>query len=197
MDDGFKTCDVPVAPELLYEMMSDVGAQYGPAFQVVSNLRYNSSLRESAAEVSLGQWTIRGNKNFTQPYVLHPTTLDELLQTIVPALNEGGYQKLPTMVPSHIGRRWISARGLADPDGPPIRVTSKSKIRGYRGVESSIRAVSSETGRHCIVLEDLESTFLTNDRHVNDAEDRERHLYCSLQWRPDLDMLPRHQLSEY
>lgn len=164
VNDGFKACDIPMATEQLYKMMSDHGAQYGPAFQVLSNLYCSSSLRESAAEVNLGQWTVRGDKNFAQPYVFHRTTLDGLFQTIVPALSEGGHRKVPTMVPSRIGRLWISAFGLADPDRPPIRAFSRCQFKGYREAQSSISAVSSETSRPCFILEDLESTFVTNDR---------------------------------
>ncbi|KAL8735003.1 MAG: hypothetical protein Q9166_001128 [cf. Caloplaca sp. 2 TL-2023] len=108
VDHGLKDCDLPIATEELYEMFHDAGAQYGEAFQVLSNVLCSTFSTQSAAEISLGKWTARSHTEFAQPYVFHPTTMDGLFQTIVPALSKGGRQKLPTMIPSRIGKLWVS-----------------------------------------------------------------------------------------
>ena len=197
VNDAFKTCDLPMATEPLYEMLNEAGAQYGPAFRVLSNLWHSGSLMESAAEVELGKWTERENKSFVQPCVFHPTTLDGVFQIIVPALSQGGRRKIPTLVPSRIGRLWISAFELADSKGPPIRASSRCQFRGYRETVSSVSAVSSKTNRPCFILEDLESTIVGDIRSVYEAKDKERQLCYSLEWKPDLDMLSCHQTLEY
>lgn len=194
--DGFIACDLPMTTEELYQLFNDHGAQYGPAFQVLSNVCYNGRECQSVAEISLGSRKLEKSKLLKRPYVFHPATLDGVFQTIVPALGRGGQRKLPTMVVSYIQSLYISAQGLAEPEGPPLHAFSHCEFKGYRETESSICAILPQSGQPCIILQGLRSTFVTNDDSAQDASN-ERHLCASMDWKPDLDVSSGGEIQKF
>ena len=129
--------------------------------------------------------------------MFHPTTLDGLFQLIVPALSQGGNRWLPTMVPSRIASLWISVNGLLDPKSAPLDASARCRFKGYHQAESAITAIFSETGSAAFILKRLESTSVTNNRMSDTATEEERHLCCSLDWKPDLDLMTLDQILHY
>ena len=58
--DNFKYYNVPYPIDKLYRVLRESGAQYGPAFQTLGNVKYSSSRQISSANVSLSSWIEKG-----------------------------------------------------------------------------------------------------------------------------------------
>ncbi|KAI4288066.1 MAG: hypothetical protein L6R35_002669, partial [Caloplaca aegaea] len=194
--DGFAACDQSMSATQLYQVFNDMGAGYGLTFQVLEDVCHNGT-DTTAAKVKLRKWTEKGNGIYEQPHVIHPTTLDGLFQLIVPALIQGGRSRIPTMVPTRINRLWVAASGLSDHNDSMIRACALSRFKGYRETESSVVAVSSSESAPRIVMEGLETTFVTNNQSSDAKEDEKRHLCCHLHWRLDLDLMDNAQIQEF
>ncbi|KAL8650013.1 MAG: hypothetical protein Q9210_004076, partial [Variospora velana] len=194
--DGFAACNQSISATQLYQVFNDIGAGYGLTFQVLEDVCHNGT-DTTAAKVKLRQWTEKGNGIYEQPHVIHPTTLDGLFQLIVPALSQGGRSRIPTMVPTRINRLWVAASGLSDHNDSMIRACALSRFKGYRETESSVVAVSSSESAPRIVMEGLETTFVTNNQSSDAKEDKKRHLCCHLHWRLDLDLMDNAQIQEF
>ena len=196
VEDGFEICDKTMSTVQLYDILSVAGAQYGPSFRALKDLSYNESKTIAAAEIQLRQWAVPQKPIYEQPHVIHPTTLDGLLQLTIPAISKGGKGKLSTMVPTQIKKLWIANIGLSGPGLSSLRAVASCHIRGFRDVQSSIVAVS-EIGEPCISFDAVESTFVSNDLRSADATIGCNHLCSSIDWKPDLDILTHEQALYY
>ena len=193
---GFEACNQTLETTELYRIFNAMGAGYGPAFQVLENISYNQ-VGATAAAVKLRQWTVKGNENYEQPHVIHPTTLDGLFQLIVPALSKGGREVIPTMVPTRINKLWVAGSGFCEKQIAPIRAYARSQFKGYREATSSVTAVSSEGADPRIILEGLETSFITSNQTPESAKMDKRHLCCNLHWKPDPELMTHTQTLQY
>lgn len=195
VEDGLRACNETMSANQLYDILSMAGAQYGPTFKALKNLTYSNLVTTAAAEIELQQWAVLQKIVYEQPHVIHPTTLDGLFQLIVPAISNGGKGKLSTMVPTQIQKLWISSTGLSGSKSS-VRAVASCQIKGYREVESSIIAVSG-TGEPCIIFEAVDSTFVSTDFRTTGSMVEDNHICCSIEWKPDLEMLSHEQVLNY
>jgi Polyketide synthase dehydratase/Methyltransferase domain len=177
-------CNISVDPSSLYEICKIYGLTFGPAFQNLTSIRYNMQ-KEAVACVQIKE-AVKPNDT-TRKYVIHPTTLDGILQTIFPALSNGGQEPIQTVIPSFIRDLWISSN-ICRPDGAEaIHTYAKAKKRGFREAECTIVASDPSSREICASVRDFRVTSFAN----KDASQELgwRRLCFNVDWRPDIDLL--------
>lgn len=199
-----------------YDLVAaDNDAAYGPAFQTLDNIicmsdsdsspttGSNSSSRVTA-DIHTRQWARCYGDEHVSPHVVHPATVDGLLQLVFPALLGTG----DTVVPTRVGRLWINARGLSRlargggaEDLDTVRAQGVCGRRGYRGTNVRARVVSSCTAEQdgteeeepLLDMEDYEATVVaarSAGAGASSSSDVEpRRLCATMQWRRDVDAM--------
>ncbi|KAJ0124651.1 hypothetical protein J7T55_005991 [Diaporthe amygdali] len=168
-----------------YDILStENDAAYGPAFQTLDNISA-SATGEVVADIHARKWAEHYSDQYVSSHIIHPATVDALFQLVFPALLGTGN----TVVPTHVGRMWINARGLSNLSQrglSRLQAQGLCTTRGHRGTDVRARVVDPETGLPLIDLERYEATIVAG----NEGADIEpRKLCATMQWRPDIDAL--------
>lgn len=87
------------------QMREEVGIEYGPSARVLDHIHYNAQGEAMAMIETSREHAVHSSAS----NVVHPTTLDGLFQLIFVALTKGGNTTLQTMVPTRVGRVWVSS----------------------------------------------------------------------------------------
>ncbi|KAH8883307.1 phenolpthiocerol synthesis polyketide synthase ppsA [Thozetella sp. PMI_491] len=172
-----RRCARTLAPSSLYELCATYGLEFGPNFQTLSSIGYTMNC-ESSARVSITQ-----DCN-SSDVVIHPCTLDGLLQTAFPALTRGGQGSMKLFVPTLLRNAWISDKICKH--GPEIQVCTKAAQQGSREAECCILASNHEGTELLAVLESCRMTSVWNEVG---PEQIWRRIAYNLEWKPDVDLL--------
>ena len=89
-----RACQEDVSTKQLYELLQTVGLNFGPTFQNLSEMRIDQS-RNAVATVRAPDIKSKIPHGFVQPHLIHPTTLDGVLQSILVALTRGAREVGP------------------------------------------------------------------------------------------------------
>lgn len=181
----------PMDPRKMYQYLHKFGFEYGPSFTPIQHLSFNEATSSATADINVSDWKSKVIDNRVQPHVIHPTTLDGILQLIFPAVTKGCKVSTP-MVPTLIKNLWISNID-ASPDNL-ISACMKGEKRGYRGVRGTFRAVHASTKNPCIAGE-FEMTYLSNETGLQRGSSDLPKFY-NLDWKPDTRLLEDNVLGE-
>lgn len=176
------TCHVDTL-KLYRQLREEVGIDYGPSFQVLSNVHYNAQ-NEAIATIETSK---EHAMHPSASCVVHPTTLDGLFQLIFVALTRGGNEVSQTMVPTRVGRMWISS--LAEEASSPtsLQVHTRARFLSKRGAQCCISALDCLSQALRIDIQDLEITAVSG--HSPLVREEARRLCHHMSWKPDLDTL--------
>ena len=188
------SCDIQVDIQQAYEAFNSAGLGFGPAFQSLQNGAFNRG-GEAVANLFLHSWRSEGGERYHRPYVIHPTTLDGILQLPFFVLSEGGQKSMPSFVPTHIKKLWISNSGLSDPGQTTVRISNKCAFRGFREAESSAIVLDSSESQILISMEGYEMTAVGSAGPG--SEDTKRTQCFNFDSRPDVDLLDQKSFDEY
>ena len=181
-------CTRQVSTEKVYRRLNDYGLELGSTFKVFEEIRHNNE-HEAVARIRLRQWTLRGNPLHNSSHYIHPTALDGVLQLGIVALSNCGNDDVPTMVPSRVGKLWLSARGLSGEGIGPLRGCAKSAYRGYRQTHMDIIAMDQTAGSPQVVVEGLETIIIGNGTSQSPSH---RRLCYRMAWKPvTVDSIPK------
>ena len=195
-ENAISSCSSHVDPEAMYETLDrDVGIQYGPAFQVLKDVHYNSQ-GEAVAIIT----DSREEKGEFWSHLVHPTTIDGMFQLVFAALTQGGTVGMQTMVPTRVGSLWISTIDNRSSDEPTdsLQIHTNSHFLSQRNAVSDVTAIDAgSSGPSMIEIKDFEITAISN-RSKAEAEDQEPKKICHhMSWAPDLDMMNVDAIQRY
>ena len=196
LHDAKASCTKPGNTRHLYEMFEKCGLGFGPTFQTLQSGSYNDD-GEAIAHISLHQWLFKANKIHRQPNVIHPTTLDGLLQLSFLALSQGGEMNIPSLVPSQIRKLWVSNTGLNDPTISEIIAYNKSAFQGFREAESTVAALDASESKVKIVIEGYGKVALGNKTRAIATITTTRRLCFNVDQRPDATLLDQKSFVAY
>lgn len=170
-----RACRKDVSTKQLYELLQTVGLDFGPTFQNLSEMRIGKN-RNAVATVRAPNLKSKMPHGFVQPHLIHPTTLDGVLQSILVALTRGDREVREVMVPTSIKELWISANISATHQSQ--RLCANADFLGLRQAEASFVAIDIATKRPLVSAEGFVSTAVS----ARDAgqEDSYRHLYFNI-----------------
>lgn len=162
-------------------------AAYGPSFQTLDNISM-SATGEVTADIHTRKWAEAYDDKHVSPHVIHPATVDGLMQLAFPAI----YGTRNTVVPTRVGRIWINARALlrrGEEGLSVIRALGECATRGHRGTEVRARVVAPETGEPLVDMEQYETTIVASNSGAERGGMEPKKLCATMQWLPDVELL--------
>jgi NADPH:quinone reductase-like Zn-dependent oxidoreductase/malonyl CoA-acyl carrier protein transacylase len=176
-------CTEVVDLEKLKANLQSVGVYYGPAFQGFLECRTDEQL--AVAEVEVANTAAVMPKNFEPELVMHPATLDLIIQILWPVLGAGrtGYNKI--YMPSGFKRLSIS-RNVAKTPGTRLRIYGTSPEilpMVSKPVDLDVFATEALNPDHaCVILEGYTITPVHHDVAGFGGVDRD--LCFKINWEP-------------
>ncbi|KAI1505135.1 iterative type I polyketide synthase [Biscogniauxia marginata] len=181
-------CVVPVDVESIYDNLVTSGVAFGPLFRNLSGLQGTvSKLGEASAFASVPDIASSMPKKFTHPHLIHPATLDPMLQLFLMSLLDlMGRKTLDRpLVPTFIKEAFVSA----DLDASPAYKYfghSKSHLLAYDKYESDVSVYDASSQDLRVSFKGVRATFLdSSEASANTA----RALCHELTWAPHLESL--------
>ena len=174
-------CTEVVDIEKLAANLLGVGVYYGPAFQ--GFLKCQTAEQLAVAEVEVANTAAMMPKNFEPELVIHPATLDLIIQILWPLLGAGrtGWNKI--YMPSGFKRLSISSN-MAKIPGSRLHVYGTSpKISPtvVKPVDLDVFATEASNPDHaCVILEGYTITPVHHDADSNS----DRDLCFKINWEP-------------
>ncbi|KAM7200715.1 Compactin diketide synthase mokB [Naviculisporaceae sp. PSN 640] len=192
---------VPVAD--FYGFINKLGVQLGGVFQVLRTI--GSGHYESICDLVISDTAALMPENYEHDHIIHPTTLDGVVQMAALAATEGGLTVDRAKIPKFIDGVWVSAKMFDKKAGSKLVGYSKSKPMGKNEYVGEA-VVSDETweeelvkidGCRTVALETLEEsgkTETTQDHELITALTKvgSRHV-----WAPDVEVTPTEALKKY
>ncbi|PQE07313.1 polyketide synthase protein [Rutstroemia sp. NJR-2017a WRK4] len=175
-------CTTAVEPSSMYDDTSKLGASYGPIFQGLESLF--SSDNHAMAELIISNTTSVMPLEYETDFIIHPASLDLLIQLVWPIFGAGRTGLANFSMPSFIKKMSVSGNITRKPGdrlrayGSGIPVPSHSLPTRF-----SLFATSVEEGsKPLIIIDDLVMTPI-NDGVATTLE-KPRKLCYKLEWEP-------------
>ncbi|ENH98624.1 hypothetical protein COCC4DRAFT_45906 [Bipolaris maydis ATCC 48331] len=178
----------------MYEHFWETGMQYGPTFANLCDVRCTSN--KCIGKVKVPDTAAVMPMKHEAPFIIHPGTLDSIIQTYLPALVQAGHLKSAT-IPVAIESMFIS-RNVTRQAGDLLTSYASSTRKDYRYFSTSMSVFAdgpSSENQLVITIDDM--TLVALDRPNSSEESGEAlPLAFNLHWKPDVDMLTEEQLVE-
>nr|WHF58361.1 polyketide synthase [Aspergillus sp.] len=188
--------------EEFYTHLQKSGLEYGPVFQINSNIRYGVGADDNedavgVAELDFQKWTDLILDEDQSPCLIHPAALDCIIQVAFLGITRGGQpnNSTPTMVPTGIHELWISGDIASLQDDTRVSASARSvqsnNTRSH-AVDVDYIVVGAD-GRKPLILGDVTLTSIegTTSPTVQDKKAKAESaisLY-HVEWKPDVNLL--------
>ena len=194
-EEGYLRCTRPLNNDLMYEKMKNIGLEYGPAFQSFEKLSCATDGR-AVGSIKTFEWTA-DNQSHPQRHIIHPTTLDGLFQLMMPALSRGMETDIPTMMPTRVGKLWLSSRGISYPNIETVDAYVEAHLSSHRTANALLIAVDRTKKSFLLSVEDAKATAVATRDTTSKLENSAKRICYNVAWKPDLDLLDHQQLRAY
>ncbi|KAJ6096143.1 reducing type I polyketide synthase [Penicillium sp. IBT 16267x] len=191
-------CSKSTEESAVYNHFHKMGLQFGPSFQTLQNVKFSEN-GEAVAKVKVFQWRASDDNkaNLRQPHLIHPTTLDGLIQVVLVGLTRGATKSIPTTVPTRITNLWLSSSKLSHPEIDSLQAASYQLSQGARQTESSFVAFDQD-GHLRVSVGVLETTNVDRQETGDGSYVNQRRKLCyNMDWKPDIDLLLSSQGPAY
>ncbi|KUJ07891.1 reducing type I polyketide synthase [Mollisia scopiformis] len=187
-----QSCLTSIETAELYKRIRDnTGLEYGPMFQPLTEMSYSSDGQGCA---QLLPCTGVSSK-IRQPWTIHPSTLDGVFQFTYLGLGKGWSETVPTMVPSHLMRLWISTAGAGHADLGSEVSNSSSSFLSKRAAIGTATVFSEDDMSIRLEVEGLEVTEMGG---TSVPEESTLQATCQyMEWKPDFSTMTTMEISEY
>ncbi|PKY01155.1 polyketide synthase [Aspergillus campestris IBT 28561] len=162
-----------------YTMLSDIGLEYGPTFTNIKHAHFTSDT--SIAQISIPDTASVMPEGFEYPHLIHPCTLDSIIQTIFININ----MKENPAVPVYIKQMTMS---LKTPTTAGTALDTCTKVRKSRkGDLLASISVLDNNGSPAVSITGLRCRNI--QQSSMDTTSKEARLAYRLEWSPDPDFL--------
>ncbi|KAF4965561.1 hypothetical protein FSARC_6646 [Fusarium sarcochroum] len=192
-------CSNKIETKKLYDLLLQSGYEYGPAFQGIQEFHHNDS-ETAISKISTSCWS-RYSKAWDvgSEHVIHPTTLDTILHTMIATSFRSGVTRISTSIPTFIGHMWISAGGgLAASNAETAVAVTRVASAGLRDARSEIFVVDSEQSTVLMDVNNLETTLIagSDETKIMDVQDVLKPCH-TVDWHVDPSLLSASELQRY
>ena len=194
-DDTVRSCTKPIDSGQFYQRLREFGYEYGLAFQPLELIHCNEK-GMAVGDVTIFQGSPNSNTDHAQPHIIHPTTLDGMMQLVMAALSRGK-TKMSTMVPTYIGKLWVSSAGLSHPRNSSVKALVTSIWKGYRIAESQILVFHKTEKTSLIQMNNLEMTIISRPYISSLINSQVKKLCFSMEQKPAVALLDGSQILKY
>lgn len=185
-----ESCNHTTPTPDMYARMRDGGLEYGPQFQTICDVRFDSNGRAVATLLAPPAGDVeRGSSS----YLVHPTTLDGLIQLGFPALNGSG--EIRSMIPTHIGKLWIPISGFGDDRSESKQAYCRATHITERGAKFLTTVFDTLDAQPVIKIEELEMTVVANASEIRPTLQNAPFCCSHFAWMPDLDTMQHGEIE--
>ncbi|TRX94306.1 hypothetical protein FHL15_004773 [Xylaria flabelliformis] len=175
---------ISLTREKFYADLAAAGNLYGPAFRGCESWTMTSGKSQSEAEVRVPDIAAVMPAHHLEPHLIHPATLDIVLHTALPAVNQ--YLGSGSVMPTRIDRLLISTtaeelRGT----GSALRVSTSIQSASVRIARANL-AVRAE-GLPLLTVSGVEMQSFVHGLHQASYESKTRTICHRLDWQADVD----------
>ena len=188
------SCSEPTGTEEFYEKLWKLGYTFGEDFRALGNVQHNKD-REAIADVHCYAWRSNGKTNPPQTHIVHPITLDAMIQAGMAGFSRGANDAVPTGIPSIIKTLWISNSGLSAPQTQSVKVRTRTTSTDNFGFDCSIVALSQSIDRLLVEVEGLRCRFVTSVGSTDVHQSKQ--ISYNIAWMPDIDLLNSEQIAAF
>ncbi|KAH8806011.1 fatty acid synthase S-acetyltransferase [Xylogone sp. PMI_703] len=100
-------CRKELGRKQMYDHYESIGMQYGPTFQSIYNIKYTAN--EALGTIKVPDIKAIMPNGYYHKHVIHPITLDNLFQFLLPAVGRGIASLDEPIIPTFIEELWVSA----------------------------------------------------------------------------------------
>lgn len=196
---GVTICRKSIEPAKMYQQLKEeIGIEYGSAFLLLDQIRCNDQ-GEAIATIApfrdFGDTYYQANK--AKSAIIHPTTLDGIFQTVFVALTKGGTVPLRTMVPTRIGKLWVSCSGVENPFLSMQEVYAQAHLSSQRSARSYISVFDSSRQQPTAYVQEFEMTAISAPEDLSRAHDKAKQICFHMDRKVDIDSLNLGELQRY
>ncbi|KAJ3572508.1 hypothetical protein NPX13_g5029 [Xylaria arbuscula] len=172
-----------------YDAYAQFGYTLSPSFKSIDDVAYSDySGRRATGSVKCFDWKGINGKNHFQEHVVHPITLDGIIQLGIATFTAGEKDVASTAIPAEIEYMWVSRNGLNSSQADTVKVVGTLLSQGNLGYETSVIALDSSLLGVTLEAKGVKLRFATGDVL---SQDRARHPHScySISWKPDIDLV--------
>jgi hypothetical protein len=174
--------------EQFYKSAWKSGYTFGPSFCAMDNITFSDCLGlQVTADVKCFEWKAVENANHFQEHIIHPTTLDGILQTSLAVFSRAGEDIVTTAVPTEIEYLWISKSGLSYPQAESVKSRSRLVSQGNIGFETMTTAMDNSLEKVLLDAKGIRLRFVTGSFSIPEQINGP-HMCYNLDWKPDIDL---------
>ncbi|KAL8645570.1 MAG: hypothetical protein Q9226_007241, partial [Calogaya cf. arnoldii] len=181
------SCSKSTPARQFYEQMTNIGLKYGPSFMKLAEIHKGNYKGQCTMKIH----DTKSMMPFEYEYdhLIHPSTLDNILQMLFPAMTGLNEELTVAKVPTSIGRLFVSSSVPRTP-GTCLQGYSKADTVGFRDVEASVVVSDSSWMKPLVIAENVRCTALSTSNEGNAVGDAPgRNLAASLAWMEDVEKL--------
>ncbi len=190
--DAKANCADAIDSSQLYETMRLSGLEYGPAFQTMVDIASGPNGHAVASSLPLPR---KIKQTMSSEFTVHPSRLDGIFQLGCATMI--GARGAESMVPTRIGKLWISIAGFGHDTELKETAHSQVTVLSERNANFSITVIDEMKSDVKAHIEDLELTTVSRASHqrqrLEDAPEAIQHV----QWKPDLDTMSNKNIIAY
>ncbi|KAF2729917.1 ketoacyl-synt-domain-containing protein [Polyplosphaeria fusca] len=181
---------VRVSPSDVYASMHRVGIQHGPVFQNIKSVRARA--QASLSTIEIVDTAAVMPYQFEHSHIIHPTTLDNIIQTVYGALPAAGANMTSAQVPRSLKRLEISSQ-ISSLPGSTFTTFSSVRDNDKQGFWAGITVVD-EKQNVVVTMEDF--AFQSIGSALSGGELCANDKFLSSKWVPDWDLASTAQLKQ-
>lgn len=172
-------CRKSIVPRQLYELLDNVGMNYGTLFQNITEIRNGD--HGCVSEVRVPDTKSKMPAKFEYDHLIHPATLDSMFQTLFAIENE-------PMVPTYIKSIFVSS-DISRDRGNTFTGYAAAKRSGIRDANADIAMAQSCWTRPSVVINGLRLTKISSPPPVQGGFIPNNHTLCThILWKKDITM---------
>ncbi|KAK8072648.1 hypothetical protein PG996_005996 [Apiospora saccharicola] len=173
-----------------YERFTEVGINFGPTFQSLSDIQADPY--KGVAKASVAMNTSEGTMQGESEYLIHPAALAGAFQLGIIACYGGQVEKASAaFVPVHLSQMYVSA-GIS---GSSAVAVAQGKTAGLRGLHIDLQLMD-KGGRVALQVEKLRCiSFKESKKSAKDFEAKRAFSspFARIAWKPDIRQINNRQ----
>jgi acyl transferase domain-containing protein/NADPH:quinone reductase-like Zn-dependent oxidoreductase/SAM-dependent methyltransferase len=182
-----EVCTSRVNVHDMYEALDAIQLSYGETFRNITDM--NCGPGQSFGTVEIANVAKVMPYGFEFDYLIHPTTLDSIIQTIFPALAPAGSVIENAIVPTFIERVFISD-SISNVAGHQYKTWSSASFQGFKNATATINVAEALEDKLLSLVEihGLQCSSLVEPT-TQDISSKVPKLCFRLDWDTDIDHL--------
>ncbi|GJC84774.1 highly reducing polyketide synthase azaB [Colletotrichum liriopes] len=182
-----EACSRHQNPRQFYGNLDSIGLHYGPVFQGLTSIKKGN--HQSVCTIEIQDTKSTMPHKFEYPHVIHPATLDSIIQMALPSCSAVDEDLSTAMVPTAIERLYVSASMPSTP-GVQLPGFSCAKEAVSGGREGLVVLGDEQWNKPLVVFEGIKSATLASSITDNAADMLKlRKLTSVFHWQQDLSLL--------